>query len=102
LALLVARREIWFLASVADGDHVSGLVDAALLGLLVGSSSVAGVGIDWIEIGLLNVSSSAVRSVDRIEEVVQEPSIGVVGLVDWIVGLKEDGLLGVYAGCRTG
>ena len=37
----------------------------------------------------------AVRTIDPIQEVVQEPLISIVGLVDIIVGLEQDRILGV-------
>ena len=44
---------------------------------------------------LIKGGKGAVRTIDPIQEVVQEPLICIVGLVDIIVGLEQDRILGV-------
>lgn len=80
--------ETGFPPAVGDGDHVGGLVHPALELTLVAALSRVGVG--WVQRGNL----AAVGAVDGVEEVVQEAFVGVVVLVDGVVGLVEDGVLG--------
>lgn len=84
------------MAAVGDGDYVGGFVDAALEGALVAGG--IGIGVGRVERGVAGLSfggEGAVGAVDGVEEVVEEAVEGVVGLVDVVVGLEEDGVLGV-------
>lgn len=92
MTLLVGVGEAVFLATVRDGDLVGWLVGTAHLGLLV--TAWCWVWVWWIKSLVAGrLGNVAVRTIDGVEEVVQESLVDVVGLVDWVVSLEEDGVL---------
>jgi hypothetical protein len=98
LTALVVDREVRFGATVTDGDDGSGLVNSALQLALVSARRVTGVWVGWVQwrVSFLpECIEGAVASVNSVEEVVQETLEDVVPLVDRIVGLVEDGILGI-------
>ena len=53
-------------------------------------------GIRWIWIWWVQWADlTTIRIINSIQEVVEEPSVIVVGLIDWIIGLEKNGSLRV-------
>ena len=100
LALLVVGREVRLLLSVRDGDDVGGLVHTALELTLESSRVgiwVAGVK-SWGVTSLAEGGKCAVTAVDAVEEVVEETGEVIVGLVEIIIGLEQNGVLRIDDG----
>jgi hypothetical protein len=58
---------------------------------LVGSGGIRWIWIWWVQWADL----TAIRTINSTQEVVEESSVIVVGLVDWIIGLEKNGSLRV-------
>lgn len=87
LATLVGDGQIGLGPAVGDGDHVGRFVHSALqLSLIAARRRV------WV-MGVERRNVVAVRTVDRIQEVVQEAVEGVVALVDHVVCLEQNRVL---------
>jgi len=84
LAALVGDWQGGLGATVGDGDDVSGLIYTALKLTLIAALDVMGV--RRVQGRYLR----AVGAVNGIEEVVQEAGVGVVLLVDQVVGLEQN------------
>lgn len=100
LALLVVGREVRLLLSVRDGDDVGGLVDTALE--LTLESSWVGIWVagvkSWGVTSLTEGGIGAVGAVNAVKEVVEETGEVVVGLVEIIIGLEQNGVLRIDDG----
>lgn len=96
LSLLVGSGKIGLLTTVRDADDVGRLVDSTLQLTLVATWS--GIWVWWIQGAVSSLAECrvcAVRSIDSVQEVVEKALIGVVCLVDRVICLEENGLLGV-------
>ena len=91
LAALVVDGHAVFGAAVGDGDDVGGCVHATLELALV--ATLLWVRVRWVNRGVASLVErrvSAVRSINGIEEVVQETVVCVVGLGGLVICLEQD------------